>query len=191
MNKFLISASGVAMALVMSSTALGAVTIFTPSTTISSTDMNTNFANLNGNLTDGTCVGTPAMTRVGPTCVETARRAASSTWSAAVNTCRTAGRRLLTPGEYIAAKNLGTLTGMATNGELEWVDSVFTNGSEAASITETPPNQINMAGRLTVGYMGPSDAIGLFASVPAGEILFAANAAYDAGFSFIFFRCAR
>jgi hypothetical protein len=185
MNKFLISASGVAMALVMSSTALGAVTIFTPSTTISSTDMNTNFANLNGNLTDGTCVGTPAMTRVGPTCVETARRAASSTWSAAVNTCRTAGRRLLTPGEYIAAKNLGTLTGMATNGELEWVDSVSTNGSADATVAD------GIAGRMTVGYMGPDTAANIGGTASDGDIFFGNNAAYDAPFNFIFFRCAR
>ena len=73
MNKFLISASGVAMALVLSSTALGAVTTFNPNTPISSSAMNANFANLNGNLTDGPCVTnnvSDEMFRVGPICVD-------------------------------------------------------------------------------------------------------------------------
>ena len=177
MNKFLITVSGATMALVLSSTALGAVTVFAPSTTISSADMNTNFANLNGNLTDGACVGTPALTRVGPTCVETARRAASTTWSAAATACRTAGRRLLTPGEYIAAKNQAVIT--ALNGEFEWVDSVASNATAATN-----------AGRLTVGYMGPALAADIGSGVD-GDIFFATNGDYDVGYGFIFYRCAR
>jgi len=73
MNKYLISVSGVAMALVLSSTVLGAVTNFTSGTPISSTDVNNNFKNLNGNLTDGPCVTNNAsdeMVRVGPICVD-------------------------------------------------------------------------------------------------------------------------
>ena len=176
MKKLLISVS-VVLATAMATTAWGAVTTFTSGTTISSADMNTNFANLNGNLTDGACVGTPALTRVGPTCVESARRAASTTWSAAVTACRTAGRRLLTPGEYIAAKNQGVIT--AIDGEFEWVDSVASNASAAAT-----------AGRLTVGYMGPATAANIGSGLD-GDIFFATNADYDVGFGFIYYRCAR
>ncbi len=179
MNKYLISVSGVAMALVLSSTALGAVTIFGSGTPILSGPMNTNFANLNGNLTDGTCVG--AMTRVGPTCVDNVRQGPSVAWNTAVNTCRTAGKRLMTPGEYIAAKNqAGVALVMNTNGEFEWVDSVLAFGVDGGG---------QPAGRMAVGYMGPAAN----PLVPVdGDIFYAANANYDdATLGFIYFRCAR
>lgn len=131
----------------------------------------------------GTQTCLTGMTRVGPTCVDTARQAASSTWSAAVDTCRTANKRLLTPGEYMAAMNQNAAAfGMNTNGEFEWVDAV----SSSHSADNTTPGA--GAGRLRVGYMGPSNAV---TGVLAGEIFFATNAAYDGTFGFIYYRCAR
>jgi hypothetical protein len=125
-----------------------------------------------------------AATRVGPLCVDNARQAGTSSWNTAVNTCRTAGKRLLTPGEYVAAKNqAGAALGMNTDGVFEWVDSVSTDGSEDSN----PVGGI--AGRLTVGYMGPSDGIAT-PNVPAGEIFYGTNAAYDVDYGFSY-RCAR
>lgn len=131
----------------------------------------------------GTAACLTGMTKVGPICVDTVRQAAGTTWSVAVNTCRTANKRLLTPGEYMAAKNQsGAALGMNTSGEFEWVDSV---ASDAATDTTLAGGY---AGRMTVGYMGP----GTVAVVPVdGDIFFATNAAYDAGFAYIYFRCAR
>jgi len=112
--------------------------------------------------------------RVGPLCVDNARQAANSTWNDAVNTCSTAGKRLMTPGEYIAAKNAGTVSDMATNGDFEWVDLVSHDGSVGGT-----------AGRLTVGFMGPSTTL-------SGAILTSVSNTYDAAtFSNVFFRCAR
>jgi hypothetical protein len=72
-------------------------------------------------LQNGTQTCGAGMTRVGPTCVDNTLQAATGNWSVAVDTCRTANKRLLTPGEYVAAKNAGTIPGMTV---LEWVDSV-------------------------------------------------------------------
>jgi hypothetical protein len=116
-------------------------------------------------------------TAVGPACVDNTRQGPNVTWSAAVDTCRAAGKRLLTPGEYMAAKNLGTITDM-TN--LEFVDAMFTNGVDADP----------RAGRLQVGYMGPSTGAPDFVT-PAGDIFVGLNADYDAQYNFIYYRCAR
>jgi len=131
-----------------------------------------------------TCLA--GMTKVGPTCVDTVRQAANSTWSAAVDTCRAANKRLLTPGEYMAAKNqAGAALGMNTNNEFEWVDSVSTSGSADSNPVD------GLAGRMIVGYMGPSTAATIGSGVD-GDIFFGtASAPYDAGFIFIYFRCAR
>ena len=123
--------------------------------------------------------------RVGPLCVDNTRAGPSVTWNDAVNTCRTAGKRLMTPGEYIAAKNAGTVSNMVTNGEFEWVDSVSSNGSADATVAG------GIAGRMTVGYMGPATAANIGGTASNGDIFFGNNAAYDAPFDFIFFRCAR
>jgi hypothetical protein len=126
------------------------------------------------------------MTRSGTTCVDNTRTANGSvSWIAAVNACRVLGKRLLTPGEYIAALGSGLFADMvsATPNQYEWVDSV---SSEDAS---TPAG--TSRGRLTAGYMGPDDGntVGILAP---GEIFFATNADYDdATLTFIGYRCAR
>lgn len=128
-------------------------------------------------------------TRVGPLCVDNVRQPANQTWNAAVNFCRNAGKRLMTPGEYMAAKNqAGAALGMNTNGELEWVDAVASKDAPAA------PNTGTSRGRLTVGYMGPQTAINIGGNDPVpvdGEIFFATNINYDTPSAFIFYRCAR
>lgn len=129
------------------------------------------------NLKNGTPTCATGMTAVGPICVDDTRQAANATWSEAVDTCRAAGKRLLTPSEYLSAKNSLSFSDM-TN--FEWVDSVGADAFDGA----TPPLP---AGRLTVGYMGPDDGT----NITAGDIFFASNAAYDAAFPFIYYRCAR
>jgi hypothetical protein len=132
------------------------------------------------NLQNGTPTCATGMTAVGPTCVDDARQAVNATWSAAVDACRAAGKRLLTPGEYMAAKSLGTI--VADNGEYEWVDSVSSSASSDSTLAG------GLAGRLVVGYMGPSlNNTG----VTNGDIFFGNNAAYDAIFGYIYYRCAR
>jgi hypothetical protein len=140
------------------------------------------------NLQNGTPTCGAGTTAVGPICVDNTRAAASTTWIAAVNACRTAGKRLMTPSEYMAAKSLGTIPDMATNGEYEWVNSVASNASADATIAG------GFAGRLTASYMGPATAAAIGGTSPTpvdGDIFFGNNAAYDAGFAFIYYRCAR
>ncbi len=147
-----------------------------------------NAVNDNDTRVDGMQTGVPVcltgMTRVGPICVDTTRSGPSVTWNNAVNACRTVGKRLLTPSEYIAAKNQGTIT--ALNGEFEWVDSVSSSASAADNTLAD-----GYAGRMVVGYMGPATAATIGGVAADGDIFFANNAAYDAGYPFIFFRCAR
>jgi len=170
----LVATSGIALAGNVSDT-------FTTGNPLTAAQMTSIKDAINDNDTrvDGIQTGVPVcltgMTRVGPTCVDTVRQAALTAWNTAVNTCRTAGKRLLTPSEYIAAKNqAGAALGMITNGEFEWVDSVSHDGSVGGT-----------AGRLTVGFMGPSTTL-------SGDILYAVNTAFDdASFANIFFRCAR
>jgi len=134
-------------------------------------------------LQNGTPTCGAGTTAVGPTCVDNTRAGPSITWIAAVDACRAAGKRLLTPSEYIAAKNLGgTITDMTTNGQYEWVDAVTSSASANTTLAD------GHAGRLMVGYMGPSSGN---AGVADGEIFFGNNAAYDAAFAFIYYRCAR
>jgi len=133
-----------------------------------------------------------AATRVGPLCVENVLRAAA-TWSAAVSACNTAGKRLLTPGEYIAAKTqAGAALGMNTDNTFEWVDSATSSHTASNTIPGAG------AGRLMVGYMGPATAavIGGGATTPEGtpindgDIFFGTNAEYDFDYG-IGFRCVR
>ncbi len=163
---------------------------FATNDTLTAAKMNEIATAINDNDTrvDGMQTGVPVcltgMTRVGPTCVDNARTAGSPTWNDAVNACRAVGKRLLTPSEYIAAKNQGTIT--ALNGEFEWVDSVSSSASAADNTLAD-----GYAGRMVVGYMGPATAATIGGVAADGDIFFANNAAYDAGFPFIFFRCAR
>ena len=129
---------------------------------------------------DGMQTGVPVclagMTRVGPTCVDDARDATPVTWIAAVNACNTAGKRLLTPGEYITARTAGVITG--ANGEFEWVDSVAHSGLVSGAAG-------NGQGKMHGGYMGPSGILG-------GDFLFGNDRTYDqAALANIFYRCAR
>ncbi|MCR4298133.1 MAG: hypothetical protein NUV75_05165 [Gallionella sp.] len=132
---------------------------------------------LQGNVPSTSCrvnAGTvdAGATRVGPLCVDNARQAASQSWTAAVDFCRAANKRLLTPGEYLAAFNATVIT--AANGEFEWVDQVGHDGSVGGT-----------AGKLSAGYMGPSTTL-------TGQILFSTNVLYDdTSNGNIFFRCAR
>lgn len=133
--------------------------------------VNDNDTKLNA-IQAGTQTCAAGMTRVGPTCVDNARQAASQSWTAAVDFCRAANKRLLTPGEYLAAFNATLIT--AANGEFEWVDQVSHDGTVGVT-----------AGKLSAGYMGPSTTL-------TGQILFSTNVLYDdATNANIFFRCAR
>jgi hypothetical protein len=76
----------------------------------------------------------------------------------------------------------GAITDMTTNGQYEWVDSVSSSASADTGLAG------GHAGRLVVGYMGPSSGN---AGVVDGDIFFGNNAAYDATFAFIYYRCAR
>lgn len=137
-------------------------------------DNDSKITNLNNNIANGTC-GT-GMTRVGPTCVDNARNATPATWIAAVNACNAAGKRLLTPGEYITARTAGVITG--ANGEFEWIDSVAHSGL----VSGAPGNG---QGKMHGGYMGPSGILG-------GDFLFGNDRTYDqAAIANIFYRCAR
>jgi hypothetical protein len=133
----------------------------------------------------GTQTCSAGMTRVGSTCVDTARQAAGTTWSAAVNFCRDLNKRLPTPAEYIAARNQdAAVFGMdspATDGTFEFVDSVSNDASSDTTLAG------GYSGRLTGGFIGPSGG----GAVPAGEIFFSTQQAYDAGSGIIHFRCAR
>jgi hypothetical protein len=140
------------------------------------------------NLKNGTPTCGAGTTAVGLICVDNTRQGPSVTWIDAVNDCRAEGKRLMTPGEYMAAKSLTTVPDMATNGEYEWVDSVSSNAS--ADTTQAGGS----AGRLTAGYMGPATAaaIGGTSPVPAdGDIFFGNNALYDLAYGYIWYRCAR
>jgi len=131
-------------------------------------------------LQNGTPTCGATMTAVGPTCVDNARQVTPVTWIAAVDVCRAAGKRLLTPSEYISAKNQGTIT--ALNGEFEWVDSVSSDQQSTITIKGGAGS-----GKMLVGYMGPSGVL-----VPAGTILFGNDRFYDeAAAANIFTRCAR
>lgn len=138
-------------------------------------------------LQNGTPTCGASMTAVGPTCVDNNRVGPSVTWIAALEACRAAGKRLLTPGEYMAAKALA-VPDMATNGEFEWVDAVGSNAS-ADAVTAS-----GFAGRLTASYMGPATAAFIGGTSPTpvdGDIFFANNAQYDLAYTYVWYRCAR
>lgn len=177
--------------------AAGPITdIFTTGDTLTADNMNTivNAVNdLQGNVPSTSCrdntgaVDAGAI-RVGPLCVDNTRAGPSVSWINAVIACNAAGKRLMTPSEYIAAKNAGTVADMATNGEYEWVDSVSSNASADTTLAG------GYAGRLTAAYMGPATAAAIGGTSPTpvdGDIFFGNNAAYDAIFGFIYYRCAR
>jgi len=126
------------------------------------------------------------MTRVGATCVDNTRSANGLvSWVGAVNACRAAGKRLPTPGEYMAAHGSGLFADMVATdpNQYEWVDAVSSEDVSAFAGSSR--------GRLTAGYMGPDNGNTAGINAP-GEIFFATNAEYDnATLSFIGYRCAR
>jgi hypothetical protein len=136
------------------------------------------------NLQNGTPTCGAGTTAVGLICVDDTRQGPSVTWIDAVNDCRAEGKRLMTPGEYMAAKSLGTITDMNNNGNFEWVDSVSASGS-----TDNIPTG-GLAGRLIVGFMGPGVSP---THVPVdGDIFFSTTATYDTTAEiYIYYRCAR
>lgn len=181
---------GIALGVAASGSALASpiADTYTTGDTLTAAKMTAVKTAVNDNDTRITAIGAgtqtcgAGMTRVGPTCVDTVRSAANTSWNDAVNACRAANKRLLTPSEHIAARNQAAIAlGMNTNGELEWVDAVSSDHTADNTIPGAG------AGRMTVGYMGPSSG----GAPPAGEIIFGTNAAYDATFAFIYYRCAR
>jgi hypothetical protein len=132
-------------------------------------------------LQNGTPTCGATMTAVGPTCVDNARQVTQTSWIAAVETCRAAGKRLLTPGEFIAAFNQNAAGfGITVNGQFEWVDSVAQNASVNGIVG-------NGQGKMLASFMGPSGLV-----TPVGGILFGNDRTYDqAALSNIHTRCAR
>lgn len=157
--------------------AAGPISDFTSGSTLTATQMNNikNAVNdLQGNVPSTSCrtnagaVDTGA-TRVGPLCVDNVRQGPSISWADAVVACNTAKKRLLTPGEWTAAKLQGALTDSADE-QLEWVDAVTFNSVSPY--------------KMFSGYMGTTTAL-------SGEIAFFTNQVYTAAFANIYFRCAR
>lgn len=218
MNKFLISASGVAMAAmvtVASAAPLTGLTTFTNGTTISSSAMNANFTAVKTTVdaldkSSGACTvnagdDASSMTRVGPVCVDkylsrlsaatlsggsptcsvdgvTCSAVAVSTATGTINylvsfaqaarTCANAGKRLLTPAEWVAAFAAGALNDV-TDTKAEYVSVIASPGTATDA--------------LTVGYIG-TNISGGGAGVPQAFV----NAIYnDNTNTFISFRCAR
>ena len=107
--------------------------------------------------------------------------ATNMSWAQAVRACANAGKRLLTPGEYMAAFISGSLQETATD-TLEFVDTMLTLSSTDPGTDNSSPGAGSPA---QGGYMGPRTASG-------GKVQMVTNVDYDAtGFAFIRFRCAR
>jgi len=140
-----------------------------------------------GCATDGGtgCGGIFAQSRATP---GTALKDATTiTWARAARACANAGKRLLTPGEWIMARSFGSgvLNGMFTDGNSEWVDAVV-----ATSPTEDNTG-FDGTGLFGVGHMGPAIG-GSGGSQASGVVGFVASNVYtDTAASTIGFRCAR
>jgi hypothetical protein len=126
-------------------------------------------------VTIGTCSadGTTNCGSVTPSSGGAAGGTTGLSFSQAARACANAGKRLLTPGEWLMARTLGTVSDMTTDTKAEWVDVA---GPGAAA---SDPMQ--------VGYAGTN-----LASAGSGVAQIFVNAAYDAtGLAFVYFRCAR
>jgi len=142
-----------------------------------------------GCATDGGtgCGGIFAQSRATP---GTALKDATTiTWARAARACANAGKRLLTPGEWIMARSFGSGVlsgaGMFIDGNSEWVDAVV-----ATSPTEDNTG-FDGNGLFGVGRMGPAIG-GSGGSQASGVVGFLASGAYtDTGASTVGFRCAR
>jgi hypothetical protein len=181
---FGVATSGIAFAGSIADTYTTGDTLTATKMTAVKTAVNDNDTRVNAILA-GTQTCAAGMTRVGPTCVDTVRQAAGTPWSTAVDFCRTANKRLLTPAEYVAARIQNAagfgMDSPATDGTFEFVDSVSNDASSDGDILG------GISGRLTVAFIGPSAG----GAVPAGELFFSTQQPYDAGSGIIHFRCAR
>lgn len=137
--------------------------------------------------TIGTCTGdgTTNCASVIALSTATGSAAADFSWAQAVRACANAGKRLLTPGEYMAAFISGSLSETVTD-TLEFVDAMLTLSS---TITANDPSSPGTASPAQGGYMGPRTAA-------SGKVQMVTNVDYDlvnpdGGSNFLFFRCAR
>jgi len=190
-NRFSIGlAFGVSLGLAISTGVVNAGSIsqiYDTSTPVDTTMMNNVKTAVNDNNTRVTALetGTPPcptnMTRVGATCIDQAEVGNSTTWAQAIDTCRVAGKRLPTPGEFYAAFSSAAFT--LVNGNSEWVDAVVTAGNDNTG------NGGN--GTFGVGRMGPD--IGAGGGTSGNGILgfIAIDTATDAVGTTVGFRCAR
>ena len=180
------------------------ITVFTTGTTIRSDDMNANF-NAFGTSSFSCAGNGPTdiMVRVGAVCVDqfmaradfagcsddgtmgcdsvmavstdTGAAAIDMSWAQAQRACVNANKRLLTPGEWLAAFTIGALSDNATD-LLDFIDAFLVPDTLAAAPAQA-------------GYMGPRTASG-------GTVQIVANIDYtlvdaDGGLNFIHFRCGR
>jgi hypothetical protein len=124
-----------------------------------------------GNCTgDGVDNGATCNIVAQSTAAGTAIKADAITWAQAARACANAGKRLLTAGEWVAARAIGQLDGIA-NSSLEFIDQFATPAATQLSSQ--------------VAYIGPN---------AGGTVVVGRDATYNAvvgGGTFIGFRCAR
>jgi hypothetical protein len=111
--------------------------------------------------------------------------AVDMSWAQAARACANAGKRLLTPGEWMAAFISGAILETGTD-SLEFVDSMLTLNSTNPATDGSSPGASSPA---QGGYMGPRTAAG-------GKVQMVTNVDYDqvdadGSPNFLFFRCAR
>lgn len=139
--------------------------------------------------TIGLCTGDGATDCAGVIAVSTATGlpAENFSWAQAVRACTNAGKRLLTPGEYMAAFFSGSLLETASD-TYDFVDALLTIRSTAVG---TDPSGPGVTVAAQGSYMGPASG-----TAPAGLVQMISNVAYnlvnpDGGGTFLFFRCGR
>lgn len=195
-----------------------AITNLTNSTTTELNNLKGNYAN--GSCRTNAGAVDANMVRVGPVCVDKNLARADFTgcsadgttgcgaaialntgggspttnmsWAQAVRACTNAGKRLLTPGEYMAAYISGSLL-ETLDDRLEFVDAMLSLSSTTPGVDPAgdglawsgDPSGPGPSVPAQGGYMGPRTAA-------TSKIQMITNVDYDAtGFAFIVFRCAR
>jgi hypothetical protein len=111
---------------------------------------------------------------------------ATISWARAARACANAGKRLVGPAEWMAAKSLGSVVlsgaGMFTDGNSEWVNIVTATGD---------PTGGSGNGTMGVGRMGPNIG-GIGGTSGVGVVGFLATSVYtDLPGATVGFRCAR
>ena len=133
--------------------------------------------NLDGTNGAGTCDIVAESTATG-----TPIKADQITWAQAARACANAGKRLLTPGEWMMARAAGQLSEVVVE-NMEFVDAV----DKGATPSDTTP--------LNVGHIGPRNAAGgavqLFTDVPYTTQPGDTTVFGPSGGTWIGFRCAR